>query len=171
MLQLANIETSEETLSRWMDLDLTEALRWSLAEVQPLAEERGVVVEHDLRSARTCGVEDHVKMLLLNLLSNAVIYSSRGGRVHVRCLPGAGNGPLVIIEDQGIGIPGEKLPRVFEEYYRTAEAVRHNKESTVLGLAIVRRVAETHGIQIRVESAVGVGTKFILGFSSAEGSA
>jgi signal transduction histidine kinase len=171
MLQLANIETPEETPSRWMDLDLTEALRWSLTEVQPLAEERGVVVEHDLRSARTCGVEDHVKMLLLNLLSNAVIYSNRGNRVQVRCLPGAGNGPIVTIEDQGIGIPAEKLPRIFEEYYRTAEAVRHNKESTGLGLAIVRRVAETHGIQIRVESAAGVGTKFILGFSAAEGSA
>ena len=171
MLQLANIETPEETPSRWADVDLTEALRWSLAEVQPLAEEREVAVEHDLRSARTCGVEDHVKMLLLNLLSNAVIYSNRGGRVHVRCLPGAGNGPIVTIEDHGIGIPAEKLPRIFEEYYRTAEAVRHNKESTGLGLAIVRRVAETHGIQIRVESAAGVGTKFILGFSSAEGSA
>jgi signal transduction histidine kinase len=110
-------------------------------------------------------------MLLLNLLSNAVIYSNRGNRVQVRCLPGAGNGPIVTIEDQGIGIPAEKLPRIFEEYYRTAEAVRHNKESTGLGLAIVRRVAETHGIQIRVESAAGVGTKFILGFSAAEGSA
>ncbi|MGD1002709.1 MAG: HAMP domain-containing sensor histidine kinase, partial [Candidatus Brocadiia bacterium] len=171
MLQLANIETPDERNSRWADLDLTEAVRWSLAEVQPLAEEREVVVEHDLRSARTSGVEDHVKMLLLNLLSNAVIYSNRGGRVHVRCLSGAGNGPIVTIEDHGIGIPPEKLPRIFEEYYRTAEAVRHNRESTGLGLAIVRRVAETHGIQIRVESEAGVGTKFILGFSSAEGSA
>ncbi|MGO8705373.1 MAG: sensor histidine kinase [Candidatus Brocadiia bacterium] len=171
MLQLANIETPEEMNSRWADLDLTEAVRWSLAEVQPLAEERQVTVEHDLRAARTSGVEDHVKMMLLNLLSNAVIYSNRGGKVHVRCLPGAGNGPIVTIEDQGIGIPPEKLPRIFEEYYRTAEAVRHNRESTGLGLAIVRRVAETHGIQVRVESEAGVGTKFILGFSSAEGSA
>jgi signal transduction histidine kinase len=171
MLQLANIETPEEMTSRWTDLDLAEAIRWSLAEVQPLAQEREVVVEHDLRPARTCGVEDHVRMLLLNLLSNAVIYSNRGGRVQVRCLPGAGNGPIVTIEDHGIGIAAEKLPRIFEEYYRTTEAVRHNKESTGLGLAIVRRVAETHGIQVRVESEAGVGTKFILGFSRAEGSA
>jgi two-component system phosphate regulon sensor histidine kinase PhoR len=171
MLQLANIETPEETPSRWVDVDLTEALRWSLAEIQPLAEERGITVEHDLRSTRTCGVEDHVKMLFLNLLSNAVTYSNRGERVNVRCLPGAGNGPIVTIEDQGIGIPAEKLPRIFEEYYRTAEAVRHNKESTGLGLAIVRRVAETHGIQVRVESAAGVGTKFILRFPAAESSA
>ncbi len=170
MLQLANIETPEEMNSRWADLDLAEAVRWSLAEVQPLAEERQVTVEHDLRAARTSGVEDHVKMLLLNLLSNAVIYSNRGGKVHVRCLAGAGDGPIVTIEDHGIGIPAEKLPRIFEEYYRTAEAVRHNRESTGLGLAIVRRVAETHGIQVRVESEAGVGTKFILGFSSAEGS-
>jgi len=171
MLQLANIETPEEMSTRWTDLDLTEALRWSLTEVQPLAQEREVVVEHDLRAARTSGVEDHVKMLLLNLLSNAVVYSNRGGKVYVRCLAGAGSGPIVTIEDHGIGIPAEKLPRIFEEYYRTTEAVRHNKESTGLGLAIVRRVAETHGIQVKVESAAGVGTKFILGFTSAEGSA
>ena len=171
MLQLANIETPGEMTSRWTDLDLTEAIRWALAEVQPLAQEREVAVEHDLRPARTSGVEDHVRMLLLNLLSNAVIYSNRGGRVQVRCLAGAGNGPIVTIEDHGIGIAAEKLPRIFEEYYRTTEAVRHNKESTGLGLAIVRRVAETHGIQVRVESEEGAGTKFILGFSRADGSA
>jgi signal transduction histidine kinase len=171
MLQLANIEPPEEMTSRWTDLDLTEAVRWAMAEVQPLAQEREVAVEPDLRPVRTCGVEDHVRMLLLNVLSNAVIYSNRGGRVQVRCLPGAGDGPIVTIEDHGIGIAAEKLPRIFEEYYRTNEAVRHNKESTGLGLAIVRRVAETHGIQVRVESEAGVGTKFILGFSRAEGSA
>jgi two-component system phosphate regulon sensor histidine kinase PhoR len=99
-------------------------------------------------------------MLFSNLLGNAVIYSHEGGTVRVRCTPLEPGGAKVEIEDQGIGIPAEKLPRIFEEYFRTNEAVRHNKQSSGLGLAIVRQVAEAHGIHIRVESRPGVGTIF-----------
>ena len=105
-----------------------------------------------------------MKMLFSNLLSNAVVYSHRGGWVEVRCAQGNGAEPLVTIEDHGIGIPGEKLPQIFDAYYRAEEAVRHHKESSGLGLAIVRHVAETHGIRVHVESAPGVGTKFTLRF-------
>jgi two-component system phosphate regulon sensor histidine kinase PhoR len=72
--------------------------------------------------------------------------------------------PVVVIEDNGIGIPADKLPRIYEEHYRTKEAVEHNKESSGLGLAIVKHVAEMYGIRIRVESRPGSGTKFELKF-------
>ena len=68
------------------------------------------------------------------------------------------------ISDQGIGIPAEKLPRIFEEHYRTKEAVQHNKESSGLGLSIVKQVAQIYKIRIRVESRSGYGTKFELRF-------
>jgi signal transduction histidine kinase len=68
------------------------------------------------------------------------------------------------VEDEGIGIPAEKLPRIFDDYYRTEEAVRHNKDSTGLGLAIVRHVATSHRIRVRVESAPGRGTAVTLRF-------
>jgi signal transduction histidine kinase len=71
---------------------------------------------------------------------------------------------VVAIADEGIGIAPDKLPHIFEEHYRTKEAVRHNKESSGLGLSIVRNVAEIYGIHIRVESCVGSGTKFELTF-------
>jgi signal transduction histidine kinase len=69
---------------------------------------------------------------------------------------------VVAVADRGIGIPADKLPHIFEDYYRTDEAVRHNKQSSGLGLAIVRHVAQEHGIRIRVESRPGVGTTFYL---------
>jgi len=75
----------------------------------------------------------------------------------------------VTIEDEGIGIAPEKLPRIFDVYYRTEEAVRHRPESTGVGLAIVRHVAEIHGIRVRVESAPDVGTRFTLRFPPSEG--
>ncbi|MHB9008281.1 MAG: ATP-binding protein, partial [Limisphaerales bacterium] len=60
----------------------------------------------------------------------------------------------------GIGIPPAKLPRIFDDYYRTEEAVRHNQASTGLGLAVVRHVARALGATIQVESAPGWGTRF-----------
>ncbi len=73
------------------------------------------------------------------------------------------------VEDDGIGIVPEKLPRIFDDYYRTDEAVRHNRDSTGLGLAIARHVAAMHGIRVRVESAPGAGTRFTLRFPAPAG--
>ncbi len=92
-------------------------------------------------------------MLLDNILANAVNYSKEGGRVEV-LVRGASDGTATIgVTDHGIGIPADKLPRIFEEYYRTKEAVKHNPSSTGLGLAIVRDVARAEHIDIGVASA------------------
>jgi len=139
-----------------------------IAQAGVMAEESDVASEQDIRPALVAGVEDHLKMLLFNVLNNAATYSHEGGRVWVRCVTEE-DGPEVIIEDQGIGISPEKLPRIFEEYYHTNAAVRHNPGSTGLGLAIVRHVADTHGIRMRVDSAVGVGTRFTLKFPAPQG--
>jgi len=95
-----------------------------------------------------------------NLLVNAVNYSYESGVVNVTCRSQASGETLMTIRDQGIGIPKEKLPRIFDDYYRTEEAVQHNRGSTGLGLAIVRQVACKDRIPITVESAPGWGTRF-----------
>ena len=160
MVQLANLRSeSQGTLPR-ADLDVGRVLAWCVAQVQPLAEERKVVIEARLHQAWTHGVEDHLKMLFTNILGNAVTYSYEGGRVRVTCGSDGAGGALATVQDHGIGIPAEKLPHIFDEYYRTDEAVRHNKQSSGLGLVVVRHVAQTHGIHIRVESSPGVGTTF-----------
>ena len=165
MLQLANLHSRSHQLLQRTVLDLVQVLRWCMSQVQPVARERGVVLDENLQAARTLAVEDHVKMFFINLLSNAVIYSHQGGHVRVAVYTPAQGGPVVSIEDEGIGIPAEKLPRIFDEYYRTNEAVRHNKESSGLGLAIVRQVAEAHGIRLKVKSQPGIGTTFEAQFS------
>ena len=164
MLQLANLSsTSLESLPQ-IRMDSTELLDWCISQVDCIAQERGVVFKTDIRPVTLIGAEDHFKMLFVNLLSNAVIYSQRNGQVSISCKPGPNLEPVVVIEDNGIGIPADKLPRIFDEHYRTKEAVQHNKESSGLGLAIVKHVAEMYGIRIRVESRAGFGTKFELRF-------
>jgi two-component system phosphate regulon sensor histidine kinase PhoR len=80
----------------------------------------------------------------------------------VVCRPAGRDEATVVIRDQGIGIPAEKLPRIFEDYYRTDEAARHNRSSTGLGLAIVRHVAQAMNVTVQVESAPQWGTRFSL---------
>jgi len=186
MLQLANLRSKTPADLQFAEHDLADLLKDCVAQAEQIASEHGVTIQSRLRPARVSGVEEHVRMMLSNLVHNAVLYSNRGGTVEVECgcdgesgdgrsdirpETASGSRPsaeppcaVAAIADHGIGIPAEKLPRIFEEYYRTEEAVRHNPESTGLGLAIVRRVAETHGIRVRVASAPGVGTRFTLRF-------
>ena len=163
MLQLANLQSEDEQPPP-VRLDLPDLLRWAIARVGAAAQQRRVIVEEVLMPAEVVAVEDHLKMLLTNVISNAVIYSAEGGIVRVRCDGPPCAGAVVTVEDEGIGIPEAKLPRIFDDYYRTEEAVRYNRDSTGLGLAIARRVAVSHGIRVQVESAPGRGTRFTLRF-------
>jgi signal transduction histidine kinase len=168
MLQLANLSSASQQRPPETRMVSTDLLLWCMSQVDPVAREHGVVFEANLRPVPMVGTEDHFKMLFVNLLSNAVVYSHRDGQVRVSCLRGSNSEPVVTIADDGIGIPQSKLPRIFEEHYRTKEAVQHNKESSGLGLSIVKQVAEMYGISVRVESRPGYGTKFELRFPAAD---
>lgn len=164
MLQLADLRSTTQESLNWVEINLTEALKWCMDQIRPMAQERGITIDTHMKPTRAFVVEDHIKTLFTNLLSNAVSYSYNDGCVSITCNPDSQKRPMVIIQDKGIGIPKEKLPKIFDEYYRTNEALHHNKISTGLGLAIVRHVADTHKIRIKVESKEGAGTKFSLLF-------
>jgi signal transduction histidine kinase len=170
MLQLANLSsTSQKSLLRTQIVS-TDLLPWCISQVAPIARRRGIEFKTDIKPVVIMGNEDHLKMLFINLLSNAVSYSHRDGQVDIRCFQGSDSEPVVTISDNGIGIPPDKLPRIFDEHYRTKEAVQHNKESSGLGLAIVKHVAELNKIRVRVESRPDFGTKFELIFPPADNS-
>ncbi len=162
MLQLANLRSAPQEPPRPIDLSLDDAIRTSLVRVRQVAEERKVTVQEDLSPVRVSFVREHLGMLLDNLLSNAVAYSHEGGTVRVECDVSDDGDPTITIEDHGIGIPEHKLPLIFNEYFRTDEAARHNKEATGLGLTIVRHIAQMDGIRVRVESRPEEGTRFTL---------
>ena len=164
MLQLANLSSTSQRPLAQVTLDLADLLEWGIGVLEPTAQSRRIAFERDLGSARVIAAEDHLKMLLMNVLSNAVNYSYDGGTVRVACQRNGDGRAMVTIADTGIGIPAAKLPRIFQEHYRTTEAVKHNKQSTGLGLAIEKQDAELYSIHIRVESQTGKGTTFELNF-------
>ena len=162
MLQLANLRSAGQTSPTFVELDLAAVIQASLARFDTAAAQRNIRIRADLQPCVIHAAEDHLKMLVDNLLSNAINYSFDGGTVYVSCSGQADGTARVVVCDEGIGIPADKLPKIFEDYYRTSEAARHNKESTGLGLAIVRHVARLAGIQVQVESGQGRGTRFTL---------
>ena len=101
---------------------------------------------------------DRLQQVLANLISNARKYSPRGGpiRISARVLR---QRLQVSVEDSGVGIPPDELPKVFEKFYRVPE--HHTIKGTGLGLAISRTIVEAHGGRIWAESAgSGTGARF-----------
>jgi len=171
MLQLANLRSSAQASPQPAALELHEVLCACLAAIEPLAAKRGIGFAENISAATVSGVYDHAVMMIDNVLSNAVAYSLPGQKVSVSCRAKPGGGAVVSVEDAGIGIPTSKLPQIFADYYRTSEAVKHNKASTGLGLAIVRQVAMAGNVGVRVESAPQQGTLFTLDFPACWGEA
>ncbi|AFH60695.1 two-component system histidine kinase PnpS [Paenibacillus caseinilyticus] len=113
--------------------------------------------------------EDRLRQILINLLSNGISYTPEGGRVRLKVEQLVSGKEVTehdkvrfTIADTGIGIPKKDLPRIFERFYRVDKARSRSSGGTGLGLSIVKHLVELHKGTIRVESEVGVGTKFII---------
>ena len=102
---------------------------------------------------------DGLQKIFGNLISNAVKYTPEGGRVSISLEKR--DGFLVgSVQDTGIGISKEELPLIFAEFYRTQASKAHTQMGTGLGLTIVKRILETYGGEISVESESGQGSRF-----------
>jgi PAS domain S-box-containing protein len=99
------------------------------------------------------------EQVLRNLLSNAVKYSPAGGAITVQGREEEGH-LLVRVSDQGIGIPAEELPKIFERFYRVENEITASVRGAGLGLAVCQGIVEAHGGRIWVESTQGAGSTF-----------
>jgi len=168
MLQLANLKSEGARARPWERCDLSQLVRRAVDALRPTTGPRNIIITCELERVQVVGVRDQLEMLLANVVANAVHYSFPGGHVSVSCHAVADGAVEVVVSDQGIGIPQEKVAHIFDEYYRTNEAARHNRMSTGLGLAIVKHIAESHRIAVHIDSAVGKGTTFRLRFPARE---
>ncbi len=108
------------------------------------------------------GDREKLQQVLINILSNAIKYTPDGGHIDLSAAPAAG-GIAVRVSDNGIGIPPEDVPRLFERFYRVEKARTSDAGGTGLGLAIAKEIIDAHGGEIRVESEPGHGTSvFVL---------
>jgi PAS domain S-box-containing protein len=108
-----------------------------------------------------------VRQILLNLLSNALKFTPRGGRVTLHCSPSDGRTAFVI-EDTGIGIAAENLESIFQPFVQAGPVYTRERGGTGLGLSISRRLAHLMGGDITVTSEVGSGSRFVLRLPSQE---
>lgn len=107
----------------------------------------------------TIGDANQLKLLVRNLLDNAIRYTPAGGRIDVELVPDDGYARFSVT-DTGIGIPLKSQARVFERFYRVDEARSREHGGTGLGLAIVKHVADLYGGRVEVESEYGEGSTF-----------
>ena len=158
LLDVASIEVGRLAVER-RELSLDGVLLRAVELFAREAAERGVALGLEPLGTLpdVVGDEERLVQVLANLLSNALRYTERGGRVTVDAHP-RGEEVVVSVHDSGAGIPAGELPRIFERYW----TVRRNapKGGTGLGLAIARGIVEAHGGRLWAESEPGKGSTF-----------
>ncbi|MBD2445909.1 two-component sensor histidine kinase [Nostoc sp. FACHB-152] len=107
------------------------------------------------------GNQDQLYRLFSNLIINAIQYTTAGGKVTVY-LDRSDYHAIVQVEDTGIGIPQNELPRIFDRFYRVNSDRSRSSGGSGLGLAIVNAIVQTHLGSINVQSEMGKGTTFII---------
>jgi len=117
------------------------------------------VVTESIDDVFVNGFKFRLEQALLNLLSNAIKFNRPGGDVRVRASRSDGH-VRIVVADNGIGIPSQDLPRIFERFYRVDKARSRQVGGTGLGLSIVKHVIEAMNGNIDAESQLGRGSVF-----------
>jgi two-component system sensor histidine kinase SenX3 len=158
LLDLSRVEAAAEFVLSDVDLDslLAEAADRARAvaevkEIELVLHPTGLNVDAD---------SSQLTMAVKNLVDNAVRYSERG-KVELGAVT-SGEWVAISVADQGIGIPSDEIPRIFERFYRVDKHRSRATGGTGLGLAIVRHVAENHRGHVDVESELGSGSTFTI---------
>ena len=142
-------------------VDIAALARISVQNFQLTASQSGLefAVEDPGGPVIVWGDRERLSQVLDNLLHNAVKFSPNGGRITVR-VQDVDDHALVSVQDTGIGIPPDKLERIFERFYQVDGSTRRRFGGMGLGLAIVKRIVEAHGGRVWAESELGKGSTF-----------
>lgn len=142
-------------------VDFAKLLQENVKFFENRAEEREIDMELYtlIQDASVYGSEEGLRSIITNLISNAIKYTPRGGRITLRLFESKDQ-IVFEISDTGIGIPKAEQERVFREFFRASNAKTASKTGTGLGLAIVKAAVEQHSGTINVESEEGKGTTF-----------
>jgi two-component system, NtrC family, sensor histidine kinase GlrK len=156
ILELSRLRAHLAPLERrWVDLD--RVVSRAIDELKPQADEQSVSVTRSTSGSdfTILGDEDRLVQVVVNLLDNAIKFTPPGGSVVV-AVRDLGAEISIAVEDTGLGIPSDVLPRIFEPY-RQAHGSRGGSG---LGLAIVKGLVEAHGGAVNVASQEGRGSRF-----------
>jgi two-component system, OmpR family, phosphate regulon sensor histidine kinase PhoR len=163
LLTLSRIE-SEASPFKKTPLFLSDLVEDAIEAIRDRAEPRQIIVEAASipPSVSLLGDRPYLELVLINLLDNAVKYSSERGRVTIKAAEEDGGFIRITVEDTGVGIPVQDLPRVFERFYRVDKGRSREVGGTGLGLSIVKHIVQGHGGKVWAESIQGRGSSFHL---------
>jgi signal transduction histidine kinase/ActR/RegA family two-component response regulator len=163
VLNLARIESGKEVpepkrigvkelLNQSYKLMLQAAMNKGVS-LSPTAFEGNVATEGVFADGK------HIHQILINLMSNAVKYTPKGGKVWVQA-SATPEHIKIAVNDSGVGMSPQRLAKIFERFERGEDAYSKNQEGTGIGLNLTKRLVELNGGSIGVESTLGSGTKF-----------
>jgi heavy metal sensor kinase len=140
--------------------DLAELATGTAEQMYLLAEDKGISITCQAPEKVTVeGDRARMKQVVVNLLDNAIKYTQSGGKINLSV--GTTNGRAVLeVADNGIGIPTEAQPRIFERFFRVDKARSRDMGGAGLGLSIVKSICTAHGGQVNFQSTEGNGSRF-----------
>lgn len=143
-----------------VEIDLQELVESVLTSIQLQAKDKGqqISLKYDFSVLNVKGDRDKLQQLFINLLANSIKYTQEGGSIEVGLKQADDESIEISISDNGIGIPKEDLPRVFDRFYRVDKARSREMGGTGLGLAIAKQIVERHCGTITIDSEEGKGT-------------
>lgn len=162
LLTLSFLDRDEEQ-SNWETFNIVDQLREVVQTLTYQWEEKEIVVELAVKDAYIYGDSKMLQQVWMNLISNAIAYTDKGGNILIQTEQ-TKQDVIISIQDSGVGIEAEHLPYIFERFYKVDAARVRTSNSTGLGLAIVKKIIDLHDATITVESEKGKGTTFICTF-------
>jgi PAS domain S-box-containing protein len=171
VLDLSKIEAGQLEIHPEM-ISLNKACMDSLAFVRESAMKKGLVIDFQSDPAATTILADerHLKQILINLLNNAIKFTSSPGKVILAVQANRAQGSIDLsVSDTGIGISADDLQRLFQPFTQVDSSLSRRHEGTGLGLALVKRLTELHGGGISVTSEIGQGSCFTVSLPWQEG--
>ncbi|MEM7379989.1 MAG: tetratricopeptide repeat protein [Bacteroidota bacterium] len=162
LLDLSKIEAGRVKLKAALT-DIVPLIKGWVMSFNSLADSHGIALKFHSDQPSHFLYVDREKMeeVIINLLSNALKYTSEGGVVSVEIREGEGSNHLnILVSDTGSGIPKEELEHIFDRFYQASNANNEDVTGTGIGLSLTKELVELHGGSISVESEIGKGSTF-----------
>lgn len=159
-LQQLSLAEAGKLPLHWRSIDIYLLLEQIFEQFAFEFEERGIQGEIWGESRILQGDSDRLTQVFVNLIGNALLHTSVGGKIIVRVDPPLEEWIQVTVNDTGEGIPSEELDHVFDRFYRVDQSRDRETGGTGLGLAIAKEFVQAHGGEIQVASELGRGTCF-----------
>jgi signal transduction histidine kinase len=162
ILDFSRIEAGRKEYN-FRETDVADLVRSTLESYRYEIEQNGFQFEQkiDDNLPRLRVDREAIARSLLNLVNNAVKYSATEKYLRV-CLYRSNGSVNLEVVDHGIGIPASEQPKIFEKFYRVGDPLVHNTKGSGLGLSLVRHIVRAHNGDVKVESAPGKGSKFVI---------